>query len=82
MRGYKRLIDEGYGATAAEARRHEVQVSTEHMKSVSAGDVASRRLGGRPRPRADPLADRVRVRPPETAHNPMRRDRSGGLSDN
>ena len=45
MRGYKRLIDEGYGATAADARRHEGQVSTEHMKSVSAGDVASRRLG-------------------------------------
>jgi enoyl-CoA hydratase len=45
MRGYKRLIDEGYGTTAAEARRHEVQVSSEHMKSVSAGDVAARRVG-------------------------------------
>jgi enoyl-CoA hydratase len=45
LRGYKRLIDEGFGTTAAEARRHEVDVSTEHMKSVSAGDVASRRLG-------------------------------------
>ena len=45
LRGYKRLIDEGFGMTAADARRHEVHVSTEHMKSVSAGDVASRRLG-------------------------------------
>jgi enoyl-CoA hydratase len=45
LRGYKRLIDEGFATTAAEARRHEVLVSTEHMKSVSAGDVASRRLG-------------------------------------
>jgi enoyl-CoA hydratase len=45
LRGYKRLIDEGLAMTTADARRHEVHVSTEHMKSVSAGDVASRRLG-------------------------------------
>jgi enoyl-CoA hydratase len=45
LRGYKRLIDEGYGTTAAEARRHEAAVSTEHMRSVSAGDIAGRRLG-------------------------------------
>jgi enoyl-CoA hydratase len=45
MRGYKRLIDEGYAANAADARRREVMVSTEHMKGVSAGDVASRRMG-------------------------------------
>jgi enoyl-CoA hydratase/carnithine racemase len=45
MRGYKRLIDENLAVEAGEARRHEVQVSTDHMKGVSAGDVASRRLG-------------------------------------
>jgi len=45
MRGYKRLIDQGLALDGAEARRHEVEVSTEHMKGVSAGDVASRRLG-------------------------------------
>lgn len=45
MRGYKRLIDEGYASTAGEARRHEAAVSTEHMKGVSAGDVAARRVG-------------------------------------
>jgi enoyl-CoA hydratase len=45
MRGYKRLIDEGYATNAGEARRREAEASTEHMKSVSAGDVAARRLG-------------------------------------
>jgi enoyl-CoA hydratase len=45
MRGYKRLIDETFGMPAAEARRHEVRVSAEHMRSVTPADVASRRLG-------------------------------------
>ena len=45
LRGYKRLIDEGFAASAGDARRHEVRASTEHMRSVSAGDVAARRLG-------------------------------------
>jgi enoyl-CoA hydratase len=45
MRGYKRLIDETSGMTQAEARRHEVKVSTEHMRSVTPADVAGRRLG-------------------------------------
>jgi enoyl-CoA hydratase len=45
LRGYKRLIDEGFAANAGEARRHEVQVSTAHMRGVSAGDVAARRAG-------------------------------------
>ena len=43
LRGYKRLIDEGFATTAGEARRHEVRASTEHMKSVAAGDIAARR---------------------------------------
>jgi enoyl-CoA hydratase len=45
LRGYKRLIDETFAMGAAEARRHEARVSTEHMKGVSAGDVAGRRAG-------------------------------------
>lgn len=45
LRGYKRLIDEGYGTSAAEARRHEVAVSAAHMKGVTPDDVAARRLG-------------------------------------
>jgi enoyl-CoA hydratase len=45
MRGYKRLIDEAFGMTAADARRHEARTSAEHMKSVTPADVASRRLG-------------------------------------
>ena len=45
MRGYKRLIDETSGMTQAEARQHEVRVSTEHMRGVTPADVAGRRLG-------------------------------------
>ena len=45
LRGYKRLIDETFGMSTTEARRHEERVSAAHMKGVSAGDVASRRLG-------------------------------------
>jgi enoyl-CoA hydratase len=45
LRGYKRLIDEGFATNAGEGRRHEVEVSTTHMKGVSAGDVAARRAG-------------------------------------
>jgi enoyl-CoA hydratase len=45
LRGYKRLIDETFGMTAAEARRHEARASTEHMKSVTPADVAARRQG-------------------------------------
>jgi enoyl-CoA hydratase len=45
LRGYKRLIDEGFATTAGEARRHEAEASTEHMRSVSAADIASRRVG-------------------------------------
>jgi hypothetical protein len=45
LRGYKRVIDETFGMTAADARRHEVAVSSAHMKSVTPDDVAARRLG-------------------------------------
>ena len=45
LRGYKRLLDETFGMSAAEARRHEVHTSAAHMKGVSADDVAARRLG-------------------------------------
>jgi enoyl-CoA hydratase len=45
MRAYKRLIDETFGMTFAEARRHEALVSTAHMKSVTPADVAARRRG-------------------------------------
>ena len=44
LRGYKRLIDETFGMSATEARQYEQRVSAAHMKGVSAGDVASRRL--------------------------------------
>jgi enoyl-CoA hydratase/carnithine racemase len=45
LRGYKRLIDENFGSTAEEARRHEAEVSSEHMKGVTPADVATRRQG-------------------------------------
>ena len=45
LRGYKKLIDECAGMSAAEARQHEQRVSAAHMRGVSAGDVAARRLG-------------------------------------
>ena len=45
LRGYKRLIDETQGMTAADARRHEARASSEHMRSVTPADVAARRAG-------------------------------------
>jgi enoyl-CoA hydratase len=43
MRAYKRLINETFGMTGDDARRREVEVSTQHMKGVTPADVASRR---------------------------------------
>ena len=45
LRGYKRLIDEALDMTVADARLHERRVSAAHMKGVTPGDVAARRLG-------------------------------------
>jgi enoyl-CoA hydratase len=45
MRAYKRLINETFGMTTDDARRREAEASTEHMKSVTPEDVASRRAG-------------------------------------
>lgn len=43
LKGYKRLIDEGYGMSFEDAMRHEVAVGLEHMKTTSAGVIAERR---------------------------------------
>ncbi|MBW2242518.1 MAG: enoyl-CoA hydratase [Deltaproteobacteria bacterium] len=45
MRGYKKLIDEGFGMNYVEARTYERRESAEHIKNVSADDVAARRAG-------------------------------------
>lgn len=45
MRGYKKLIDEGFGMNYAEARAHERRESAEYVKTVTADDVAARRVG-------------------------------------
>jgi enoyl-CoA hydratase len=43
LTGYKRLIDEGYGMSFAEAMKHEAAVGLEHVKTVSASTIAERR---------------------------------------
>ena len=43
VRGYKRLIDEGFGMGYADGRRYEGAVSRAQVAGVSAADVAARR---------------------------------------
>jgi enoyl-CoA hydratase len=43
MQGYKRLIDEGYGMTFAEAMKHEARASGETMKQMTGEKFATRR---------------------------------------
>ncbi|MCP5056160.1 MAG: enoyl-CoA hydratase [bacterium] len=45
MRGYKKMIDEGFGMNYAESREYERRESFEHVKNVTADDVAARRTG-------------------------------------
>ncbi len=43
MRGYKRLIDEGFGMPFADALAHESKVSTETIANISSGEIEKRR---------------------------------------
>ncbi|HEY8123065.1 MAG TPA: enoyl-CoA hydratase [Myxococcota bacterium] len=45
LAGYKRMIDEGYAINYGDARALEVKLSNEHIRSVSAKDIAERRAG-------------------------------------
>ncbi len=45
VEGYKRMIDQGLATTYAEGRALEVRLSNEHLRSVSAKDIAERRGG-------------------------------------
>jgi enoyl-CoA hydratase len=52
LRGYKRLIDEGFATSYAEGRRLEDRVSREHARGVTAEAIAGRRRGIQERGRA------------------------------
>jgi enoyl-CoA hydratase len=43
VEGYKRMIDQGYATDYADARALELKLSNEHVRSVSAKDIAERR---------------------------------------
>jgi enoyl-CoA hydratase len=43
VEGYKRMIDEGYAINYGDARALEVKLSNEHVRGVSAKDIAERR---------------------------------------
>jgi enoyl-CoA hydratase len=45
LRGYKRLIDEGFGRTFREGLALETERSTAHVKEVTPDDIAARRAG-------------------------------------
>jgi enoyl-CoA hydratase len=45
VEGYKRMIDAGYAIDYGAARELEVKLSNEHVRSVSAQDIAERRAG-------------------------------------
>lgn len=45
VEGYKRMIDEGYATNYGDARALEVKLSNEHVRGVSAKDIAERRAG-------------------------------------
>ena len=44
VEGYKRMIDAGYAIDYGAARELEVKLSNEHIRSVSAQDIAERRM--------------------------------------
>jgi enoyl-CoA hydratase len=52
LRSYKRVIDEGFGATLAEGLRLEGDASRAHMRTVTPEAVAARRAGVQERGRA------------------------------
>jgi enoyl-CoA hydratase len=52
VEGYKRMIDQGYAINYGDARALEVKLSNEHVRSVSAKDIAERRAGVLARGRA------------------------------
>ncbi|MBP1687896.1 MAG: enoyl-CoA hydratase [Deltaproteobacteria bacterium] len=58
LRGYKRLIDEGYGMPFAEAMRHEVAVAQEFARRVVVEGIAARREGVLARGRTQSKATR------------------------
>jgi len=45
LRGYKRLIDEGYGMALRDALKHEAEVAIRFAAGVTAGDIEARRDG-------------------------------------
>jgi enoyl-CoA hydratase len=45
LRGYKRLIDEGYGMAFSDAMQHEAETATRFASGVAAGEIAARREG-------------------------------------
>jgi enoyl-CoA hydratase len=45
VEGYKRMIDQGYAIPYGDARALEVKLSNEHVRGVSAADIAQRRAG-------------------------------------
>jgi enoyl-CoA hydratase len=45
VEGYKRMIDAGYAIEYGDSRALEVKLSNEHIRSVSAKDIAERRAG-------------------------------------
>ena len=45
VEGYKRMIDEGYAINYGDSRALELKLSNEHIRSVSAKDIAERRAG-------------------------------------
>jgi enoyl-CoA hydratase len=45
VEGYKRMIDQGYAIPYGDARALEVKLSNEHVRGVSAQDIAERRAG-------------------------------------
>ncbi len=53
LRGYKRVIDEGFAATFADGLRIETKANREHARSLTAGSdrgASPGRAGARPRP--------------------------------
>jgi enoyl-CoA hydratase len=45
VEGYKRMIDQGYAINYGDSRALELKLSNEHIRGVSAKDIAERRLG-------------------------------------
>jgi len=45
LRGYKKLIDEGYGMSFSDAMKHEAEAAIRFAADVTAGEIAARREG-------------------------------------